>query len=133
MYTHLTEAVRTRLARLARPLFAAAVCGAALSACGERPLPPEGDFDQTVDAIPTATPIKHLIIIVGENRSFDHLFATYVPQHPEERIHNLLSEGIVTAAGQPGPNFKLAYQYKITSPPNGGKYWISADLAQKTL
>ncbi len=24
----------------------------------------------------TATPIKHVIIIVGENRSFDHLFAT---------------------------------------------------------
>ena len=28
----------------------------------------------------TATPIKHVIIIVGENRSFDHLFATYVPK-----------------------------------------------------
>ena len=134
MRTHLTEAVRTHLARLARPLCAAAVCGAMLCACnGERPLPPEGDFDTTVDALPTATPIKHLIIIVGENRSFDHLFATYVPQHPDERIHNLLSEGIVTAAGQPGPNFGHAYQYKITSPPNGGKYWISADLAQKTL
>lgn len=24
---------------------------------------------------PTATPIKHVIIIVGENRSFDHVFA----------------------------------------------------------
>ena len=92
MRTHLTAAVRTRLARLARPVVAAAVCGATLCACnGERPLPPEGDFDATVDALPTATPIKHLIIIVGENRSFDHLFATYVPQHPEETIHNLLS------------------------------------------
>src|SRR5260370_39760793 len=28
----------------------------------------------------TATPIKHVIVIVGENRSFDHLFGTYVPQ-----------------------------------------------------
>jgi phospholipase C len=26
----------------------------------------------------TATPIKHLIIIIGENRSFDHMFATYI-------------------------------------------------------
>jgi phospholipase C len=26
----------------------------------------------------TATPIKHVIVIVGENRTFDHLFATYV-------------------------------------------------------
>ena len=25
-------------------------------------------------------PIKHVIVIVGENRTFDHLFATYKPQ-----------------------------------------------------
>jgi phospholipase C len=37
----------------------------------------------------TDSPIKH-VILVGENRSFDHLFATYVPKHPEEGIHNLL-------------------------------------------
>src|ERR1700733_8503023 len=28
-------------------------------------------------AIPTKTPIKHLVVIFGENRSFDHYFATY--------------------------------------------------------
>jgi phospholipase C len=28
-------------------------------------------------AIATATPIKHLVVIFGENRSFDHYFATY--------------------------------------------------------
>ena len=28
---------------------------------------------------PTASPIKHLIIVIGENRSFDHVFATYKP------------------------------------------------------
>ena len=27
----------------------------------------------------TTTPIKHVIVIIGENRTFDHLFATYVP------------------------------------------------------
>ncbi len=26
------------------------------------------------------SPIKHVIVIVGENRSFDHIFATYKPQ-----------------------------------------------------
>jgi len=26
----------------------------------------------------TATPIKHVIVLIGENRTFDHLFATYV-------------------------------------------------------
>jgi phospholipase C len=40
----------------------------------------QSDPDNPVDAIPTATPIKHVIIIVGENRSFDHLFAAYVPK-----------------------------------------------------
>jgi len=27
----------------------------------------------------TATPIEHVIVIIGENRTFDHLFATYRP------------------------------------------------------
>jgi phospholipase C len=29
------------------------------------------------DSLATATPIKHLVIIFGENISFDHYFATY--------------------------------------------------------
>src|SRR5580704_12115242 len=63
------------------------------------------DPDKAVDHIETASPIKHVVIIVGENRSFDHLFATYVPKNKEERVLNLLSEGIVNADGTPGPNF----------------------------
>jgi phospholipase C len=86
-----------------------------------------------VDAIATASPIKHVIIIVGENRSFDHLFATYVSKIAGEGIQNLLSEKIVNADGTPGPNFARAHQYKITSAPNGGKYFSSADLKDKTL
>jgi phospholipase C len=27
----------------------------------------------------TKSPVKHVIIIVGENRTFDHIFATYKP------------------------------------------------------
>jgi phospholipase C len=30
-----------------------------------------------VDHLPTATPIKHLVVIYQENDSFDHYFATY--------------------------------------------------------
>src|ERR1700683_3782003 len=52
----------------------------------------------------TATPIKHVIVIIGENRSFDHVFATYVPRRGQT-VRNLLSEGIVKANGTPGPNF----------------------------
>lgn len=28
----------------------------------------------------TRTPIKHVIVLIGENRTFDHIFATYVPK-----------------------------------------------------
>jgi phospholipase C len=81
----------------------------------------------------TATPIKHVIIIVGENRSFDHLFATYVPKSRNERVLNLLSEGIIKADGSPGPNFAKAQQFQIVSAPNGGKYFSSAGRAHKQL
>ncbi len=28
----------------------------------------------------TRTPIKHVIVLIGENRTFDHVFATYKPR-----------------------------------------------------
>jgi phospholipase C len=57
----------------------------------------------------TATPIKHVIVIIGENRTFDHVFATYKPVAGES-VSNLLSKGIVNEDGTPGPNFALASQ-----------------------
>jgi phospholipase C len=57
----------------------------------------------------TVTPIKHVIVIIGENRSFDHVFATYIPKKGES-VWNLLSEGIVNADGTPGPNFQRRKQ-----------------------
>src|SRR6202158_4268707 len=84
-------------------------------------------------SIKTASPIKHVIIIVGENRSFDHLFATYVPKEKREHVLNLLSEGIINADGTPGPNFAKAHQFQIVSAPNGGKFFSSADMANKQL
>jgi phospholipase C len=59
----------------------------------------------------TATPIQHVIVIIGENRTFDHVFATYKPV-AGETVNNLLSEGIVKADGTPGPNFSQAAQFK---------------------
>src|SRR5271170_6154426 len=64
---------------------------------------------QTDNDSKTTTPIKHVIVIIGENRSFDHVFATYVPKGNQE-VWNLLSEGIVKADGTPGPNFEKAHQ-----------------------
>src|SRR5580692_11274039 len=74
----------------------------------------------------TTTPIKHVIIIVGENRSFDHLFGTYVAPSGDS-VQNLLSEGIVNADGTPGPNFANAAQqqasdtttYSVSPTPTG--------------
>jgi len=57
----------------------------------------------------TSSPIKHVIVIIGENRSFDHVFATYVPKQGQT-VWNLLSEGIVKADGTPGANFDKAEQ-----------------------
>src|SRR5262249_18305653 len=57
----------------------------------------------------TATPIKHVIIIVGENRTFDHLFGAYKPKAGES-VSNLLAKGIVKEDGTRGPNFGLALQ-----------------------
>jgi phospholipase C len=66
--------------------------------------------DQMVGSPPAITPIQHIIVIIGENRTFDHVFATYQPRHGE-KVFNLLSEGIVTAAGKPGPNYRYAGQF----------------------
>ena len=57
----------------------------------------------------TSSPIKHVIVIIGENRTFDHVFATYVPKKGET-VWNLLSEGIIQADGTPGKNFSKAEQ-----------------------
>lgn len=63
----------------------------------------------------TRTPIKHLIVVVGENRSFDNVFGTYVSLDPTQSVWNLLSLGIVDRAGRPGPNFPMARQMRATN------------------
>ena len=78
-------------------IAAVAVCTAAAAA----PLRPN-------DA-ETTTAIKHVIVIIGENRSFDHIFAAYKPR-PGQSVLNLLSEGIIKEDGTPGPNFSKAAQ-----------------------
>ena len=62
----------------------------------------------------TETPIKHVIVIIGENRTFDNLYGTYVPKH-HQHVRNLLSRGIVNADGTPGWNAAAAEQYRLTT------------------
>ena len=61
----------------------------------------------------TESPIKHVIIIMGENRTFDHVFATYKPRDGEH-VDNLLSKGIIKEDGSPGPNYAQAAQFSAT-------------------
>ncbi|HEV2100852.1 MAG TPA: alkaline phosphatase family protein [Stellaceae bacterium] len=80
----------------------------------------------------TTTPIKHVIVIIGENRTFDHLFATYKPVNKGETVLNLLSEGIVKANGFPGPNYAAATQWQAQ---NTATYQInpSVKIPYRTL
>jgi len=77
----------------------------------------------------TDTPIKHVIVLIGENRTFDHLFATYVPKGGES-VKNLLSEGIINADGTAGPHFSKAAQFQAVAPFKTS-YYISLDNGGK--
>jgi phospholipase C len=86
---------------VATSLFAiVANLGAPLSVAAQNP----------AEKSPTTSPIKHVIVIIGENRSFDHVFATYQPKSGQT-VSNLLSKGIVNSDGTRGPNYSLSAQY----------------------
>jgi phospholipase C len=84
--------------------------------------------DKPADNMKTATPIKHLIVVIGENRTFDHVFGTYVPK-PGQSILNLLGEGIITGTGSHGLNFAAAEQFTTGAQ---SSYYIGVSSLQKT-
>ncbi len=94
--------------RIVLPL---ALCATVLATCGV-PAQAHGR-GRRADELPTATPIKHLVVIYDENVSFDHYFATYphaanVPGEPRfiaapgtPRVNNLRNAHLLTR----NPNF----------------------------
>ena len=85
---------------------------------------PQSAYAQTA-APATTTPIKHVIIIIGENRTFDHVYATYKPQ-AGETVSNLLSKGIIKANGNPGPNYSFSAQFSaLDNTTSGGTFSTS--------
>jgi phospholipase C len=80
------------------------------------------------DEASTASPIKHVIILIGENRGLDHTFGVYSPKGKGETISNLLSKGIVNEDGSPGRNFALAQQFSVAAQPS---YYVGAPNAAK--
>jgi phospholipase C len=96
-----------------RPLRTAVATIAAVSTLAG-PVAPAFAQQSAAD-VRTTTPIKHVIVIIGENRSFDHVFATYQPKDGET-VSNLLSKGIIKENGKPGKNFDLAKQFQASQP-----------------
>ena len=108
-----------RIANLAGRLRNRSVVSAAILAlvgahsAMAQPASGAGPYGPSVRDLVTHTPIKHVIIIIGENRTFDHVFATYEPKSGET-VWNLLSEKIVNPDGSPGPSYAEAPQSSAT-------------------
>jgi phospholipase C len=94
--------------------------------------PTPGVAQPRAEATPTASPIKHVIVIIGENRSFDHVFATYKPKNGET-VSNLLSKGIINEDGTAGPNYSLSAQYSAVDSTTVGAGTYAISPPEKTL
>jgi phospholipase C len=92
---------------------AAIALGAMLTGQTAAPLVYAGQKSQSSSST-TTTPIKHLIVLIAENWSYDSVYGTYVPKNGTTA--NLLSKGIVTANGSPGINAGLASQSSVNTP-----------------
>jgi phospholipase C len=99
--------------RWPRRAAVATVFGAVM-ACGLAAADDRADKDDA-HRVKTDTPIKHLIVFIGENRTFDHIYATYKPKHGQS-VANLLSKGIIFSTGIPGPHYILSQQFQIKQP-----------------
>src|SRR5689334_20600092 len=94
-------------AGMARKLvYRAVVTAAAVSVTAMMTAAAAGTTPRVSHAPSTTTPIKHVVVIIGENHSFDNIFSTYQPPG-HQKIWNLLSEGIITKNGNPGPSLAV--------------------------
>ena len=71
------------------------------------------------DDLPSKTPIKHVVVIFEENRSFDHYFATYpfaanpsgspkfIARDDTPAVNNLQAAGLLTS----NPNIRQPFRY----------------------
>ncbi len=83
---------------------------------------------EAMAAPPARTPIHHVVVIIGENHSFDNVFGTYLPK-PGNSVDNLVSQGIVTTKGTLGPDASKATQYTATdTSTTPGRYSITPPL-----
>ncbi|MFC0399180.1 phospholipase C [Paraburkholderia rhizosphaerae] len=103
----------------------------ALGACGNdnnnsNPSTPAAQVSQQ-DALPTATPIKHLVVIFGENVSFDHYFATY------PNSQNAAGEPQVAAAANTQTDINTLQHAGLLAPNNPNGSATSPNVAAATV
>ena len=77
----------------------------------------------------TATPIKHVIVLIGENRTFDNIYGTYEPK-PGQSVSNLRTKGIVREDGSLGFKARLASQASLNTIPS--QYFIHQPASNKS-
>jgi phospholipase C len=79
-------------------LFLTTALGGALMATMAITAAAADNDDDDAHRARTATPIKHVIVLIGENRTFDNIYGTYRPRNGQS-VDNLLSKGIVNSTG----------------------------------
>ncbi len=96
----------------------------------EKPAAERPNAPNVAENYPTTTPIKHLVVIFGENISFDHYFATYpnatnpasepqfTPIANTPRANNLLSGGLLTENPNSVQPFRLDRTQAVTCDQN---------------
>ena len=60
-------------------------CAAVAALCAFTTSAGAVDPDKTADRVHTTTPIKHVIVVLAENSSFDHAFGTFRPRPGQRR------------------------------------------------
>src|SRR5499427_7899943 len=116
------EAAMTRRFILAPT--ALALCSISFSA------PASADSDGDSASRKTASPIKHVIVLIGENRSFDNVYGTYDPR-PGQSVSNLRTSKIVREDGSLGSRASLAAQVALNAIPS--QYFIHQPASNKAL
>jgi phospholipase C len=86
------------------------------------------DHDGDSPSRKTASPIKHVIVLIGENRSFDNIYGTYNPRQGQS-VSNLRTKGIVHEDGSLGSKAFLASQVALNTIPS--QYFITQPASNK--
>jgi phospholipase C len=100
--------------RLLNSVFAGAATLSILTYNASYALASQPSFGENQNDRRTRSPIKHVVVIIGENRTFDHIFATYRAPNGDY-VDNLLSKGIINIDGSKGPHYELSEQHRATN------------------